>query len=547
MRGSAVAFAFLLVSSAVPAQNFGPLPPLTAHVDVQVVNVDVTVTDTDGKPVMDLTKDDFEILEDAKPQKITNFSVMQDSLLRDAAHPAAAGSKGEMPPQFRRKLLLLVDNNYIEKSERDIALGKIERYLEKTLNGDFEYAVAAIGHGVHLVQPFTSDMARIHAAFEAVRRMPVLTGRQEMDRKLLSDRERRGEASLNQQYDYGELLRFSGREQTFRNLMAITETANAVAEAARAHAADEGKKFIILLTGGMESNTSFTAYDKKTDQEMQALKLDIAQIEDQMIREANAASFTVHVINARTRGMQAPQHDVENGSSGINLTSPNLYQTGGLTDPIDTHDLDSLPLGLALGTGGMYLPSNDIAGSMSTIDRQTTNFYSLGYSPAHQGDRRYHRIRVNVKRRGVRVANRVGYYDLTADDRLEEMLRARTTFDRGMGSLPVTIAVSPVKRPGEQVMAVTAELPLEKVTIIPRDNGYVGRVHVYLSVFDESGHNVAFHHQEQEVTIDRKESVAGHFRYTMKVHLQRGNFTVIMTLRDELSNDMGSAREAVRL
>jgi VWFA-related protein len=551
MRRPAILIALLLLSFNLTAQNKGPLPPLTAHVEVQVINVDAVVTDTDGKPVMNLTRDDFEVFEDGKPQKITNFSVFDGAVMRDAA-AAAAAAKTAVPEELRRKVLLLVDNNYIEKSERDLALNRIEQYLTKSYDGNFDYAVASVGHGVRMLQPFTTDIAALHRAFDAARKEPVLAGRAEMERTVLSDRTRRSEAAIADNYDYGAAVRFSGREQTFRNLLAISETAKAVIETARAHSADTGKKFMILLTGGMETNTSFKAYDTKDDQQMQQLRTDLAKIQDEMVREANGASFTVHVVNARAPQMIAPQHDVENASSGIRMTSPNLYQTEGMTDPIDTRDVDSIPLTLALGTGGMYLRSNDLNASMQAIDRQTTNFYSLGYQPSHQGDRQYHRIRVNVKRKGVRVANRLGYYDLTADDKLEDMLRARPTFEKSVGSLPVSIAVAPpaTKQADDEVMNVTAELPLANLTILPRDDGYVGRVHVYLSVFDENGRNIGFQHQLQEVTLPAATGgePTGHFKYTMKVHVRPGAaVTFVMTLRDELSNDMGSALQATKL
>jgi VWFA-related protein len=548
MRRPAIVVSLLLLSFTLTAQNKGPLPPLTARVEVQVVNVDAVVTDTDGKPVMNLTKDDFQVFEDGVAQKITNFSVMDGAVMRNAT--AAAANAG-VPAELRRKVLLLVDNNYIEKSERDLALNTIEQYLTKTFDGNFDFGVEFIGHGVQQVLPFTSDMAAMHKAFDAVRHMPVSSGTAQMDRALLSDQTRRFEGAIDQNYDYGAEVRFQSREQTVRNLLAITETAKAVIETAHAHAGDVGKKFMILLTGGIESHTSYTAYEDKMDQQLQTLKNDIARINDEMVREANGASFTVHVVNARAPRMKAPQHDVSNQSSGIRMTSPNLYQTEGMWDPIDTTDPDSLPLSLALGTGGLYLPSNNLTESMQAIDRQTTNYYSLGYTPAHQGDKKYHRIRVTVKRKGVRVANRFGYYDLTADDKLEDMLRARTTFDQNIGTLPVSIAVAPpAQKSDDEIINVTAELPLEKLTILPRDNGYVGRVHVYLSVFDEYGHNIAFQHQLQEVTLPAATGgePTGHFKYTMKVHVRPGSaFTYVMTLRDELSNDMGSALQAIKL
>ena len=198
----------------------------------------------------------------------------------------------------------------------------------------------------------------------------------------------------------------------------------------------------------------------------------------------------------------------------------------------------------------MYLPSNAIGDSLKKIDGVTSSFYSLGYSPKHNGDREYHTIKVRVKGDAVRVANRIGYFDDTPEDRLEQMLRARMDFDAGFGSLPVQLQVgeaSPAER--DLVVRVTAEMPLARITVVPQDRSYVGRVHVYCSVFDENGHNVGFSHKTQEIAISPQQlSGPGQFRYTIPVHVQKGKkFTVVITLRDELSNEMGSATEAVRL
>jgi hypothetical protein len=301
----------------------------------------------------------------------------------------------------------------------------------------------------------------------------------------------------------------------------------------------------VLLTGGMELNTTFGAFEKKYDFELKELKQQIAEISDAMVREANGANFTVHVINARVRGMAAPQHDVENRTSG--MTGADLLRNL-MNDPIDVADVDSIPLSIALGTGGVYLPSNDLRQSLQKIDTLTSNFYSLGYSPEHNGDRQYHTIKVRVKRAGVRVANRVGYFDETPEDRLEAMLHLRTQFDSGFGSLPVQVQVGAAQGEGDLIVPVTAEMPLAKITVIPKDQNFVGRVHVYCSIFDENGHNIGFLHKTQEVTMSQQElSGGGDFRYTMKVHLKKGAFTVVITLRDELSSEMGSKSEAVRL
>ena len=547
-----VSFGLLFVP-AIFGQNFGPLPPLTAHVDVNVVNVDVTVTDHKGKPVMNLTRDDFEIFEDGKPMKVSNFSVVEKALLRDTVTSSAAPSQntaGQTPETVRRKIVLLIDNNYIGNIERNAALRAFDRQLDTVYAGDYDWAVAAIGHTLQIVQRFTNQKPLIHAAINRIEHMPTYTNQHDMDRSILSDRTRKQLDFETDAYDYAQTVRFQSREQTFQSIAALQNTARAVVEMARAHTADEGKKYMILLTGGMEDNTSFSAYDKANDQGMRALQLEKAKIVDAISQEANAANFTIHIVNARARGMQAPQHDVENKSSGIDMSSPNFFQRGGGSDPIDVSNVDSVPLSIALSTGGVYLPSTDVGHSFAVVDEQTTNFYSLGYSPNHNGDRRYHHIKVRVKRTGVHVANRVGYYDLTSDDRLEEMLRARMTFDLPTGVLPVQVTMGHATTLEQKIIVpLTAALPIARITMLPRDGGYVGRVHVYVSVFDQNGQNVGFHHQLQEVTLSKAQylAAADPFRYSLNVRLQKGEFTVAITLRDELSNEMGSSLQDVRL
>ncbi|MEA2162613.1 MAG: hypothetical protein QOK37_740 [Thermoanaerobaculia bacterium] len=542
-----VSFALLFVPNVV-GQNIGPMPPLTAHVDVNVVNVDVTVTDRHGQPLMNLNRDDFEIFEDGKPMKISNFSLVEKTMKSVTTTPAALQQTAVPPSPLHRKILILIDNNYLEKQERDRALRTIETYLQSP-EFQGEWAVAAIAHTILPVQPFTIDKSLIHDAMEKVRHMPVDISHHSIDRAILSDQTRKN-LDIGENYDYTESIRFTSREQTYRNLMTMKYTARAVAAMAQSYSADEGKKFMVLVTGGMENNTSFVNYDKSTDRQMEQLRLEMSKIVDMMVREANAANFTIHVVNAKARGMQAPQHDVENKSSGLNVT--NLYTDKWGSEPIDTSDVDSIPLSVALGTGGMYLPSGNITESIRRIDTQTANFYSLGYTPEHNGDRRYHTIKVRVKRPGVSVANRVGYYDLSTEDRLEETLHARLTFDHVLGPLPVTMKLGTPHGSdrGAIVLPLQADLPMDKVTLLPRDDGYVGRVHVYLSVFDDKGRNVGFHHQTQEVAMTNAQhdkAAADPFRYSMNVRLQKGLFTVVITLRDELSNELGSVVKDVRL
>ena len=61
---------------ATPPAGASDQPPMTFKVEVNYVEVDAIVTDQQGNFVRDLTKDDFQILEQGKPQTVANFSLV---------------------------------------------------------------------------------------------------------------------------------------------------------------------------------------------------------------------------------------------------------------------------------------------------------------------------------------------------------------------------------------------------------------------------------------------------------------------------------------
>ena len=76
-------FALLAGIALSAGQAAPPAPPQTAppqtptfKVQVDYVEVDVLVTDQQGRFVPDLTKEDFRVFEDGKPQSVSTFSLV---------------------------------------------------------------------------------------------------------------------------------------------------------------------------------------------------------------------------------------------------------------------------------------------------------------------------------------------------------------------------------------------------------------------------------------------------------------------------------------
>lgn len=507
---------------------------IVEKVDVRVINVDVTVTDGSGHPVRGLTKEDFEVLEDGQPQRITNFYAI------DRLAQAADGAQGELldPRRLRRRTMVVIDNNYLAARDREIALQRLMPFIEKS-EPEAEWSIAAAGQGLTVLLPFTADRTGIAAALSEAKKMAVSSLRAaDNDRDILSDPFRRNESAEG--YDFGGTVQFQARERTTRNARAIGFLGQAMAEAAQSLAAIDGKKQLILITGDIERNTGYAAFDRGSDREMRDLKKAIDKLFNAVVQEANAANVSVFVVNASSSDAAAPQHDASAQSFGG-------HNDLAVTAAADTSDPDSAGIRIALGTGGLYLKSHRVTNSYEKIDERATSFYSIGYSPNRPEDRKYHRVTVRSKK-GLKVTHREGYLDITPDEQLEQLLRLRISVLQPAHALPVRLDAKP--NPEASTVALTASMPFNRVTALRSQDRYVGRVHVYLSIFDKNGKNVGFHHVVQNVSMteaERAKAMNDMFRYQMNVRLAKGDFTVAMTLRDDLSREIGTATQKMKL
>src|SRR5664279_4786120 len=123
-RALTVLFLTLALASALtPApQSLQPQASDTViRITVNLVQVDAVVMDSKDKPVTDLRKEDFVILQDGKPQVMTNFSFIdtKEGLVRTASAkpvPVVKGAKAPPPPiatrpkKINRTIALVVDD-----------------------------------------------------------------------------------------------------------------------------------------------------------------------------------------------------------------------------------------------------------------------------------------------------------------------------------------------------------------------------------------------------------------------------------------------------
>ena len=163
-------------SAPPPAAQTPAAPVTTMSVDVKVVTLPVTVRDKKGKIVLNLTKDDFDLAEDGKPQSIRYFS--QETNL-----PLTVG--------------LLVDTSMSERDNMDKERSASRSFLDQMITKPVDRAfVIHFDREVELLQDLTSDHAKLEKAVGLIDTQQAVENTQTSDQGSGQPRTRRGGGTL---------------------------------------------------------------------------------------------------------------------------------------------------------------------------------------------------------------------------------------------------------------------------------------------------------------------------------------------------------------
>ena len=141
----------------------------------------VRVLGTDGRPVMDLRKEDFTLYEDGQKKTITEFEVHAITETGMVVTPklSAAVEAGVMPAsEMNRKFFLFLDVQRSDPEGRQKAVAVAEQFLATQVRpGD---KVGLLGFysmsGFFIKEYLTTDIARVRRAIESVTEAPPSPG-----------------------------------------------------------------------------------------------------------------------------------------------------------------------------------------------------------------------------------------------------------------------------------------------------------------------------------------------------------------------------------
>ena len=313
-----------------------------------LVRVDVTATANGDEPVADLQASDFEILEDEVPQTIETLKFIRVDGTRS--------SHLDEPLEIRSK-----EHARLEAAREDVRLFAIfldDYHIDKRpditlpLRDTLTKFVKQLGPNdlVALMEPLTTlyDVKYTRAKDELLDRIRTFEGRRGEVFPVKSAIE---EAQLTQ--------------RNWQELRAGVTLSALEALATQLGGLREGRKSILFFSQGPPLPPS-SPNEQRYREAMEA---------------ANRGNVTIHVIDPRPLGAV--------GFGGANTLRRIAADTGGRAI-VNTND-----------------PTEQLKGVMA----DASAYYLIGYSPTRRtNDGRFHEIKVRVKRRGVRVTARRGYW-----------------------------------------------------------------------------------------------------------------------------------------
>ncbi|MDE1163138.1 MAG: VWA domain-containing protein [Acidobacteriaceae bacterium] len=366
-------FVVALLCSALAIPMYGQTGdvPTALQVYSKLVSLDVVVTDKNGSIVTDLRKEDFEVLENKQTQVIKNFETIQSHKLPGDAGKIVVRSSTDLASIGTAPVTILVLDEMIPKFS-DVAYSRqcIEQYLK--LQSDV------------LAQPTMLLVVRSDK-FMVLRDYT-------QDRKSLLDAIQSYKPVNPQVSGMGA---GSGRR--------IIMTLGALEQIAKSQLGVPGRKNIIWIGKG------FPAVDPTGDgiseQALESFKDSLQMATDVMLR----ARVALSVI--------APEGLVGGGMVPTSILSgddTDPTALAGVTTSGDAPDQGVLSFGsLAALTGGRFIYNrNDIDQQIESSLREGASYYTLSYVPhsSDGNDADYRHIRVLLKRPGLYVQTRQGYY-----------------------------------------------------------------------------------------------------------------------------------------
>jgi VWFA-related protein len=427
----------LLASSSLcaqQAQQSAPsIPSPTIRVTTHMVLVDAVVTDKQGKAITGLHPEDFVIEENGKTQKVSSLTTTTENTLG----PAAALPPGiySNRPQDRSSgtpiTVMLLDAVNTPFTDQSYARRQMLEFVKEEFKPADRMAVFTLTGSLNVLQDFTSDPQALYTALQRFnpqtqpfgKRFPTATSSDGSPATPASTVTTL-DASTPPPSDSGSspgglrggggsgdltgtamaaIQAFEGAQVGYARDQRVVVTLAALGSLARILGGLPGRKNLIWVAGDLR-DFSFIPEDRAMTQE----EIDEAQAGINTRRVGEHAAG-----NAEETFRTSHAQEVREVAARLASAQVAVYPVDarGLSISLNVDSQEAMRE-MARETGGRaYVNQNEIKVGVERAFQDESAAYTIGYYPENKKyDGKYRSIKVKVKRDGVEVHSRQGYY-----------------------------------------------------------------------------------------------------------------------------------------
>ncbi len=577
------ALALLLVQSV----SGGATRPASAQdtsfsetIAVDLVEIDILVTDGDGRPVLDLSAADFQVFDDGELVTVTHFAGPSGSSAGD--RPSGSSETGssfvvETLPRTSEnfpRLVIFLDELRLNLRSRHLVLRRLGEALKKELSPRTEVMLASYSGSVNVLVPFTRDHQRIARALEkrlsgaaqavmagVAKERVLFNAKQLLEVQLESyvDLPGIGRQEFIDRVCEGDVAGFvrGYGQQAFGQIEAAI---GALGQFVVSLAAYPGHKSLLYVSDGVPLVAGQEVWDYAIElcdgsalnrgtvsgrsiiaQFPPARRFPItARSELQQLNTHKRWTALAAAANSRRVTLNSLQ---ASGLEGSRAASVDGARTSFATESMGRYNRQETLVTMAEETGGRaILNANDATPAIGALLEAEAARYILAFPSRHPIDGASHKLQVEVLRPGLESRFRKSYESTSPDQQVMDRISA--SLYHGFEDDTHGLRVTATRHEGRKVI-VEVQVPLSSLVLLPDEGGLRGLVTIFAAALDSAGHGTSV--RQKSIPIQAAPGAGrGTYRVQVAMELNRSReHTVAVALRDELGGTISFVRELV--
>jgi VWFA-related protein len=380
------------------------------RITTNLVQVDAVVT-KDGKQVTNLTADDFEIFEDGKRQAITSFAFISNvpntapqPVAKDTKKPATVVPFGPVKPnETRRTMAVVVDDLGLSAESMHQVKRQLRKFVTEQLQPNDLVAIIRTSGEMGALQQFTNDKR-------------ILTRAVDQLRWNLCSRVGVHVLPPLREFDNGpQICGWRSYTSTLKSLRFIVDSMGYL----------PGRKSLVLLSDDQprESQDQFLMGPQRLPQGMGTRN------DDDFSNPADSINYSASLQRIAEKAIRSSVVIYSVDTQGLQYTGITAADSlrGGPQNQQQIWNLTSARSQLlwlrreggeliAKQTGGFQI-RNSNSYEFNRIMEDQSGYYLLGYRPTDETfNRRFHHIKAKVKRSGMSLRTRFGFFGVTEEE-----------------------------------------------------------------------------------------------------------------------------------